>query len=163
MLSKGNIIYRFNAEPACYLLSPFNPLRTTAIKILIHSYPFWWHTVLLPDWTVMRNRILAVIGRILINYQLIMFHSLKPKLYSVYSLCWRFWPTVHSWRWVTPPHGARLWSESTTHIVTHTLSFVSLDKKLWPQRKWKVTKFQTVWPLVTFDEHIQAAMTADVN
>uniref|UniRef100_A0A3Q3WFV9 Sodium channel protein n=1 Tax=Mola mola TaxID=94237 RepID=A0A3Q3WFV9_MOLML len=27
VLSKGNIIYRFNAEPACYLLSPFNPLR----------------------------------------------------------------------------------------------------------------------------------------
>ncbi|XP_054861324.1 sodium channel protein type 4 subunit alpha B isoform X2 [Amphiprion ocellaris] len=37
VLSKGNVIYRFNAEPACYLLSPFNPLRTFAIKILIHS------------------------------------------------------------------------------------------------------------------------------
>ncbi|XP_054463082.1 sodium channel protein type 4 subunit alpha B [Anoplopoma fimbria] len=37
VLGKGNIIYRFNAEPACYLLSPFNPLRTFAIKILIHS------------------------------------------------------------------------------------------------------------------------------
>uniref|UniRef100_A0A665W600 Sodium channel protein n=1 Tax=Echeneis naucrates TaxID=173247 RepID=A0A665W600_ECHNA len=28
VLSKGNIIYRFNAEPACYLLSPFSRLRT---------------------------------------------------------------------------------------------------------------------------------------
>ncbi|XP_076608525.1 sodium channel protein type 4 subunit alpha B [Chaetodon auriga] len=37
VLSKGNIIYRFNAEPACYVLSPFNPLRIIAIKILIHS------------------------------------------------------------------------------------------------------------------------------
>ncbi|XP_070704027.1 sodium channel protein type 4 subunit alpha B [Pempheris klunzingeri] len=37
VLGKGNIIYRFNAEPACYLLSPFNPLRTAAIRILIHS------------------------------------------------------------------------------------------------------------------------------
>ncbi|XP_073351388.1 sodium channel protein type 4 subunit alpha B isoform X2 [Pagrus major] len=37
VLSKGNVIYRFNAEPACYLLTPFNPLRTVAIKILIHS------------------------------------------------------------------------------------------------------------------------------
>ncbi|XP_070780058.1 sodium channel protein type 4 subunit alpha B [Enoplosus armatus] len=37
VLGKGNIIYRFNAEPSCYLLSPFNPLRTVAIKILIHS------------------------------------------------------------------------------------------------------------------------------
>uniref|UniRef100_A0A3P9B2F2 Sodium channel protein n=1 Tax=Maylandia zebra TaxID=106582 RepID=A0A3P9B2F2_9CICH len=39
VLSKGNVIYRFNAEPACYLLSPFNPLRILAIKVLIHSYP----------------------------------------------------------------------------------------------------------------------------
>ncbi|XP_068581767.1 sodium channel protein type 4 subunit alpha B isoform X2 [Cebidichthys violaceus] len=37
VLGKGNVIYRFNAESACYLLSPFNPLRTVAIKILIHS------------------------------------------------------------------------------------------------------------------------------
>ncbi|XP_038565586.1 sodium channel protein type 4 subunit alpha B isoform X2 [Micropterus salmoides] len=37
VIGKGNIIYRFNAEPACYLLGPFNPLRTLAIKILIHS------------------------------------------------------------------------------------------------------------------------------
>ncbi|XP_049895728.1 sodium channel protein type 4 subunit alpha B-like, partial [Epinephelus moara] len=39
VLAKGNIIFRFNAEPACYLLSPFNPLRTAAIRILVHSYP----------------------------------------------------------------------------------------------------------------------------
>ncbi|XP_068169883.1 sodium channel protein type 4 subunit alpha B-like [Antennarius striatus] len=37
VLGKGNTIHRFNAEPSCYLLSPFNPLRTTAIKILTHS------------------------------------------------------------------------------------------------------------------------------
>ncbi|XP_068606315.1 sodium channel protein type 4 subunit alpha B [Brachionichthys hirsutus] len=37
MLSKGNVIYRFNAEPACYLLGPSHPLRTGAIRILIHS------------------------------------------------------------------------------------------------------------------------------
>ncbi|XP_041851952.1 sodium channel protein type 4 subunit alpha B-like [Melanotaenia boesemani] len=36
VLSKGNTIYRFNAESACYLLSPFNCLRTTAIQILLH-------------------------------------------------------------------------------------------------------------------------------
>ncbi|KAF3700655.1 Sodium channel protein type 4 subunit alpha B Voltage-gated sodium channel subunit alpha Nav1.4b [Channa argus] len=40
VITKGNIIYRFNAEPACYLLSPFSHLRIVAIKILIHSYPF---------------------------------------------------------------------------------------------------------------------------
>ncbi|KAM6966795.1 sodium channel protein type 4 subunit alpha B [Tautogolabrus adspersus] len=40
VLGKGNVIYRFNAEPACYLLTPFNPLRRIAIKVLIHTYPF---------------------------------------------------------------------------------------------------------------------------
>ncbi|XP_070764213.1 sodium channel protein type 4 subunit alpha B-like [Enoplosus armatus] len=37
VLGKGNILHRFNADLACYLLSPFSPLRTVAIKILIHS------------------------------------------------------------------------------------------------------------------------------
>ncbi|XP_008414725.1 sodium channel protein type 4 subunit alpha B-like [Poecilia reticulata] len=37
VLSKGNVIYRFNAEPACYMLSPFSPLRIFSIRILIHS------------------------------------------------------------------------------------------------------------------------------
>ncbi|KAG9267425.1 sodium channel protein type 4 subunit alpha A-like [Astyanax mexicanus] len=37
VISKGNTIFRFNAEPACYILSPFNLVRRGAIKILIHS------------------------------------------------------------------------------------------------------------------------------
>ncbi|XP_076007885.1 sodium channel protein type 4 subunit alpha A [Genypterus blacodes] len=37
VISKGNTIYRFNAESACYLLSPFSRVRRGAIKILIHS------------------------------------------------------------------------------------------------------------------------------
>ncbi|XP_067268726.1 sodium channel protein type 4 subunit alpha B [Pseudorasbora parva] len=37
VVTKGNTIYRFNAEPACYILSPFNPVRRVAIRILIHS------------------------------------------------------------------------------------------------------------------------------
>ncbi|XP_071318495.1 sodium channel protein type 4 subunit alpha B-like [Trachinotus anak] len=37
VLSKGNILHRFNAESACCLLTPFSPIRTTAIRILIHS------------------------------------------------------------------------------------------------------------------------------
>ncbi|KAJ4920827.1 hypothetical protein JOQ06_003398, partial [Pogonophryne albipinna] len=40
VLGKGNTIFRFNAEPACYLLSPCSRLRIAAIRILIHSYPF---------------------------------------------------------------------------------------------------------------------------
>ncbi|XP_056243643.1 sodium channel protein type 4 subunit alpha B-like isoform X2 [Seriola aureovittata] len=37
VLSKRNILHRFNADSACCLLSPFNPMRTAAIRILIHS------------------------------------------------------------------------------------------------------------------------------
>ncbi|XP_028440496.1 sodium channel protein type 4 subunit alpha B isoform X1 [Perca flavescens] len=37
VIGRGNIIHRFNAESSCFLLSPFSPLRTFAIKILIHS------------------------------------------------------------------------------------------------------------------------------
>ncbi len=39
VITKGNTIFRFNAEPACYILSPFSPIRRAAIRILIHSYP----------------------------------------------------------------------------------------------------------------------------
>ncbi|XP_058476873.1 sodium channel protein type 4 subunit alpha A isoform X1 [Solea solea] len=37
VISKGKTIFRFNAEPACYILSPFSLVRRGAIKILIHS------------------------------------------------------------------------------------------------------------------------------
>nr|Q2XVR4.1 RecName: Full=Sodium channel protein type 4 subunit alpha B; AltName: Full=Voltage-gated sodium channel subunit alpha Nav1.4b [Tetraodon nigroviridis]ABB29444.1 voltage-gated sodium channel Nav1.4b [Tetraodon nigroviridis] len=37
VLSKGNVIHRFNAESSLYLLSPFNSMRIFAIKILVHS------------------------------------------------------------------------------------------------------------------------------
>nr|XP_055050450.1 sodium channel protein type 4 subunit alpha B isoform X1 [Misgurnus anguillicaudatus] len=37
VITKGNTIYRFNAEPACYILSPFSLTRRIAIRILIHS------------------------------------------------------------------------------------------------------------------------------
>ncbi|XP_036420007.1 sodium channel protein type 4 subunit alpha B isoform X3 [Colossoma macropomum] len=37
VISKGNTINRFNAEPACYILTPFSPIRRGAIRILIHS------------------------------------------------------------------------------------------------------------------------------
>uniref|UniRef100_A0AAQ4QFI3 Sodium channel protein n=1 Tax=Gasterosteus aculeatus aculeatus TaxID=481459 RepID=A0AAQ4QFI3_GASAC len=40
VITKGNTIFRFNAEPACHILSPFSLVRRGAIKILIHSYPF---------------------------------------------------------------------------------------------------------------------------
>ncbi|XP_030343665.1 sodium channel protein type 2 subunit alpha-like isoform X1 [Strigops habroptila] len=37
VLNKGKTIFRFSATPALYLLSPFNIVRRTAIKILVHS------------------------------------------------------------------------------------------------------------------------------
>ncbi|XP_078250797.1 LOW QUALITY PROTEIN: sodium channel protein type 2 subunit alpha [Pogona vitticeps] len=37
VLNKGKAIFRFSATSALYLLTPFNPLRKIAIKILVHS------------------------------------------------------------------------------------------------------------------------------
>ncbi|XP_033022326.1 sodium channel protein type 2 subunit alpha-like [Lacerta agilis] len=37
VLNKGKAIYRFNATPALYTLSPFSTLRRISIKILVHS------------------------------------------------------------------------------------------------------------------------------
>uniref|UniRef100_A0A4W6EJD7 Sodium channel protein n=1 Tax=Lates calcarifer TaxID=8187 RepID=A0A4W6EJD7_LATCA len=39
VINKGKTIFRFSATPALYFISPFNPVRRVAIKILIHSYP----------------------------------------------------------------------------------------------------------------------------
>lgn len=37
VITKGNTIFRFNAEPACYILTPFSILRRGSIKIVMHS------------------------------------------------------------------------------------------------------------------------------
>ncbi|KAM6078962.1 sodium channel protein type 1 subunit alpha isoform 5-T5 [Theristicus caerulescens] len=37
VLNKGKAIFRFSATSALYILTPFNPLRKIAIKILVHS------------------------------------------------------------------------------------------------------------------------------
>ncbi|XP_041700319.1 sodium channel protein type 2 subunit alpha [Coregonus clupeaformis] len=37
VLNRGKAIFRFNATPALYVLSPFNPLRRISIKVLVHS------------------------------------------------------------------------------------------------------------------------------
>uniref|UniRef100_A0A8B9YJX7 Sodium channel protein n=1 Tax=Bos mutus grunniens TaxID=30521 RepID=A0A8B9YJX7_BOSMU len=49
VLNKGKAISRFSATPALYILTPFNPIRKLAIKILVHSYPFFKYNP--PDWT----------------------------------------------------------------------------------------------------------------
>lgn len=66
VLNRGKTIFRFNATPALYILSPFNPLRRVAIRVLVHSYPFrvdldergfqrkegfkWWENIKCHDW-----------------------------------------------------------------------------------------------------------------
>ncbi|NXD77495.1 SCN5A protein, partial [Halcyon senegalensis] len=40
VLNKQKTIFRFTATCALWILSPFHPIRRTAIKILVHSYPF---------------------------------------------------------------------------------------------------------------------------
>ncbi|KAM9187892.1 sodium channel protein type 11 subunit alpha [Dugong dugon] len=40
VLNKKKTIYRFSAKPALFIFGPFNPVRSLAIRILIHSYPF---------------------------------------------------------------------------------------------------------------------------
>ncbi|NXB06642.1 SCNAA protein, partial [Cnemophilus loriae] len=37
VINKGRTIFRFTATPALCIFGPFNPVRKTAIKILIHS------------------------------------------------------------------------------------------------------------------------------
>ncbi|NWS38328.1 SCN5A protein, partial [Probosciger aterrimus] len=41
VLNKQKTIFRFTATSALWILSPFHPIRRTAIKILVHSYPFF--------------------------------------------------------------------------------------------------------------------------
>ncbi|XP_053554365.1 sodium channel protein type 2 subunit alpha-like [Bombina bombina] len=37
VLNRGKAIFRFSATPALYILTPFNPVRKVAIKILVHA------------------------------------------------------------------------------------------------------------------------------
>uniref|UniRef100_A0A2K6GU80 Sodium channel protein n=1 Tax=Propithecus coquereli TaxID=379532 RepID=A0A2K6GU80_PROCO len=41
VMNKGKAIFRFSATSALYILTPLNPVRKIAIKILVHSYPFY--------------------------------------------------------------------------------------------------------------------------
>ncbi|KAG8432389.1 hypothetical protein GDO86_016869 [Hymenochirus boettgeri] len=41
VLNKGKTIFRFSATSALYMLTPFNPVRQAAIKVLVHTYPLY--------------------------------------------------------------------------------------------------------------------------
>uniref|UniRef100_A0A8C5LKZ9 Sodium channel protein type 7 subunit alpha n=1 Tax=Jaculus jaculus TaxID=51337 RepID=A0A8C5LKZ9_JACJA len=53
ILNKNRIIFRFNAISILCTLSPFNPIRGTTIKVLVHPYPFLMTTVVLIDCILM--------------------------------------------------------------------------------------------------------------
>lgn len=40
VLNKKRTIYRFSAKRALFIFGPFNPIRSLAIKISVHSYLF---------------------------------------------------------------------------------------------------------------------------
>ncbi|KAM4604673.1 sodium channel protein type 3 subunit alpha-like [Polymixia lowei] len=40
VLNKGKAIFRFSATSALYIFTPFHFIRSIAIKVLVHSYPF---------------------------------------------------------------------------------------------------------------------------
>ncbi|KAM9304816.1 sodium channel protein type 2 subunit alpha-like [Gastrophryne carolinensis] len=45
VLNRGKAIFRFSATSALYILTPFSPIRRAAIKILVHTYPFYKYTL----------------------------------------------------------------------------------------------------------------------
>jgi hypothetical protein len=40
VLNKKRTIYRFSAKHALFIFGPFNPIRSLAIRLSVHSYPF---------------------------------------------------------------------------------------------------------------------------
>ncbi|NXM34766.1 SCN5A protein, partial [Oxyruncus cristatus] len=55
VLNKKKTIFRFTATRALWILSPFHPIRRTAIKILVHSYPFIGFFTLFIMCTILTN------------------------------------------------------------------------------------------------------------
>ncbi|NWQ66466.1 SCN5A protein, partial [Neopipo cinnamomea] len=61
VLNKKKTIFRFTATRALWILSPFHPIRRTAIKILIHSYPFIALFTLFIMCTILTNCVFMVL------------------------------------------------------------------------------------------------------
>ncbi|KAK2888922.1 hypothetical protein Q8A67_014297 [Cirrhinus molitorella] len=55
VLNRGKAIFRFNATPALYILSPFNPLRRISIRVLVHSYPLSAEWIFVIMCTILTN------------------------------------------------------------------------------------------------------------
>uniref|UniRef100_A0A8C2L586 Sodium channel protein n=1 Tax=Cyprinus carpio TaxID=7962 RepID=A0A8C2L586_CYPCA len=56
VLNKGKTIFRFSATPSLYIISPFSLFRQIAIKILIHSYPFQFFSMIIMC-TILTHRV----------------------------------------------------------------------------------------------------------
>lgn len=87
VLSKGNIIYRFNAESSCYMLSPFSRLRTGAIRILIHLYPLWCHTCYHGTVQTRPTRVRVESSRDSMNICVLCFNNERPMTFN-YIISW---------------------------------------------------------------------------
>uniref|UniRef100_A0A8C6LRV0 Sodium channel protein n=1 Tax=Nothobranchius furzeri TaxID=105023 RepID=A0A8C6LRV0_NOTFU len=55
VLNKGKAIFRFSATSALYIISPFHFIRSIAIKVLVHSYPFLVVCVYFIMFTILTN------------------------------------------------------------------------------------------------------------
>uniref|UniRef100_A0AAQ4P7V2 Sodium channel protein n=1 Tax=Gasterosteus aculeatus aculeatus TaxID=481459 RepID=A0AAQ4P7V2_GASAC len=75
VLNRGKTIFRFSATPALYFISPLNPVRRVAIKILIHAYPL---------------KCMIIMCTILTNCIFMTFMASFPPG-SVVSCSWRVW------------------------------------------------------------------------
>lgn len=83
VLNKGKAIFRFSATSALYILSPFHFLRSIAIKVLVHSYPFQrlWGNMLSREDTQGHVSRIGSFGAKLLKFGLML-----PKLFTVFVL-----------------------------------------------------------------------------
>uniref|UniRef100_A0A3Q1G990 Sodium channel protein n=1 Tax=Acanthochromis polyacanthus TaxID=80966 RepID=A0A3Q1G990_9TELE len=55
VLNKGKAIFRFSSTSALYIFTPFHFIRTIAIKVLVHAYPFCGCSIYFIMFTILTN------------------------------------------------------------------------------------------------------------
>ncbi|XP_028305146.1 sodium channel protein type 4 subunit alpha A-like isoform X2 [Gouania willdenowi] len=63
VLSRGNVLHRFNAESSCFILSPLSRLRTASIKVLLHPFLSWFMLA-----TLLTNCVFMVLENTAVSY-----------------------------------------------------------------------------------------------
>ncbi|KAI3365798.1 hypothetical protein L3Q82_000797 [Scortum barcoo] len=156
VLNRGKAIFRFNATPALYILSPFNPLRRVAIRVLVHSYPFrvcYGHSLIWIKRFIRQKRDLNVLlmlckcewGNVIFNSMLIMFTILTNCAFMTLS---------------NPPD----WAKNVEYTFTGIYTFESLIKIL--ARGFCVGKFTFLrdpWNWLDFSVILMAYVTEFVD